>query len=935
GDPDFSMEVTGGASDDRFNFDGLVRKDSVTIDGEGGSNTVELTTDTGTDTVDGEDAFAGFDNIDKLVVAGGGSTQDVVEGNMLGLENITIATDSDTDTTIRQLEADTEVTISGKNQTAGTGNSNNDQLFGDIVIEDAQGDAVTVGLENTARADGHLQVETLAFDGGETESVTIDSGATSERDQTNSIQDFQGSDVNNIDVTGTQDLAMGMSDGGGTGKVSVSELSAIDFDASALSGDMALALDADLLTSGDSFVGSDAPDSNDTIAFSGALAEREFDADAGSDGQNVVVENDTPLTLGSGLTVDGVTGVNAAAPTITNIENVWFGTTTSTDLDLGAFANDTNVATLGGAASGIFSAANVSGQDAFILGNLDGNLILTDLSSNVILDADAFTDQNIWLSAEDPSGSMLDLEIVGQDASVSNNGEDFNLSYGDYGSEVIYINDFDEANVTTGYYGDDGEAGEFSENSTVKIDSIVLNDDLEAAYADPDGDFDDEIATDRDSVTLNIDNSVVGDGSYEIENLNVVRTTELNITAVGAASYMFADIAAAETTDVNLTADGDLSARFSDLLSNGTPPNAGEFVTLDASGVDGDVIITIAEGVLERGATDTLMGSSTGNDLLTFEGVLDLETTVSDFETVGFGFADGGTAASGVVDTSNFSGVEVYTVGNLDDNDIELNNLRDGDNVEISSASGDTDNGSVVKLVGDNTLTGAALDVSYVLEEGATSGTADRYLEVENFETVNIDFAVNDDGNFATFDLNLSLDGDARTLNITGGDADQTNTLTLEDDLPASLTSIDVTGYDNATALSMGDSGPDNTDVNFVIGSEATTIDLAGPSTGGFPWLTDGTNDWNATFKFTDADSDANWEIQDFVFEAAGGASADNYSVLDVSDLGIGSFADLDFDDSGSDLIITEEGGGSDWSITLVGVDNESDVAPSENFIFA
>ncbi|MCA1806472.1 MAG: hypothetical protein LC687_01200, partial [Actinobacteria bacterium] len=1060
GDPDFSMEVTGGASDDRFNFDGLVRKDSVTIDGEGGSNTVELTTTTGEE-VSGspsltaaQTAFAGFDNIDNLVVAGNSDTiQDVVEGNMLGLETITVATGNN-NTTIRNLEADTDVAISGKNQTAGTGNSNNDQLFGDIVIEDAQGDAVTVGLENTARADGHLQVGTLYFDGGETESVIIDSAATSERDQTNSIQDFQGSDVNEIDVTGTQDLAMGVS-GGGTGKVSVSELSAIDFDASALSGDMALALDADLLTSGDSFVGSDAPDSNDTIAFSGFLAEREFDADAGSDGQNVFVDNDDELTLGSNSGVNN--GINAAAPTITNIENIWFGTTTTTDLDLGAFANGDPVETLGTPAGGFFSAANVSGQDAFILGDLDNDFALTDLSSNVIIDVDAFSkgsftngvfdssgeddDADIWLSAEDPDDSTLDLEMVARDDNGGQVDEDtFLLGYGkegygstDYGG-TIHINDFDDVNLATGYHGDKGTAGEFDGDSQVVFNKIVLNDDLRDLYSANDDDFDDEIATDRDSVTLNIDNSVVGDGSYTVNNLEVVRTGQLNITAVGAASYMFANVAAAETTDVNLTADGDLIASFSDLLSNGTPPNDGEFVTLDASGVDGDASITIQEGVLERGATDTLIGSSTENDLLTFEGDVDgLETTVEGFETIAFD-----EDAEGTVNTANFSGVNLYSIEDLG-GAITLNNLGSTANVELTAGV----DGNDVTL---NSGSSDTINVTFNDVEDDEGDAYDGNLTIGNYENINLEMGTNED-NDVDYDFNLFLDGDARSLNITGGDEDDSLDLSGED-LPASLTTIDVSDYEGFFTASMseeffgtdvdvivgdgditftmaiqpdlgiptseetgtstnidpddfGTFGP-NSDVDFVLevnhtnnppgpgstpGTDTFTIG-AGDIDPGTSWadffensldgLVEGNtsleynnasgeleisvdgnfrslddyevtnteangvilSDYNTSFSFTDESGDDNnpstWTIDNFI--GFDGSNNQNFTKLDVSDLGITERDELNFEQDGDDLIIRSDeqvdAGEVTWEIVLTDFSSETEVTSSETFNF-
>ena len=101
--------------------------------------------------------------------------------------------------------------------------------------------------------------------------------------------------------------------------------------------------------------------------------------------------------------------------------------------------------------------------------------------------------------------------------------------------------------------------------------------------------------------------------------------------------------------------------------------------------------------------------------------------------------------------------------------------------------------------------------------------------------------------------------------------------------------------------------------------------------------------DFNTIFEFTGAPAlqdgglpAATWTITNFVTEAEAGATLDNHSILDLSALGITSYAELDRVDMGGNLVLTSEAQGLNptWQIVLNGV-VEADLGIAENFIFA
>lgn len=366
-----------------------------------------------------------------------------------------------------------------------------------------------------------------------------------------------------------------------------------------------------------------------------------------------------------------------------------------------------------------------------------------------------------------------------------------------------------------------------------------------------------------------------------------------------------------------------------------------------------------------------------------------------------FSALTGAAAVSGVFDAANTSDVDTYVVGNLQGgNDLTIDNLSNGDTVIFGDADSTNGNQILGTGGNDITLSGSGSGTLNIATVDALNGVNLNFfgdLFIDGFNTINADVASPDFGptaltpnlvldNATGIDLDaatitagdsassfvtdsgagldaLEVDNIVKNLVITGGDEQTTDSLTLTSDLPASMSVIDVSGYHGAFTASLGNAvieDPNNagqhisanTDTRFVLDGDDATITLtdlatdSDPTTAGagLPAGDAASIDFNTIFEFTEAPAAqvggnpaVTWTIDNFVSADAQNAGNSNYSILDLSDLGIGSFAELDFADdttAGGGVTITEEGGNSTWEIVLTGV-LEADLAPSENFIFA
>ncbi|MGO3768608.1 MAG: DUF4214 domain-containing protein [Vreelandella alkaliphila] len=412
-DPDFALEIIGGDSSDRVNLTDLAVKNSTTIDLEGGDqNTVEVSTTTGaTADEDGnfttaagqveystaQTAFGEFVNVDRLVIADDNDTrQNIVSGNMTAIDGkeIVIATDaqldangdlvpgSAADTDIVQARIDTDLTISGKNQTLGSLNNNNDQFIGLVDVINTRPvpsqSNLEVLLDNTARLDGELTVAALDVSGGTSAVRELDLTSGGRRNTENLVQSAALAGVNTVDLDGTQNLDLHIASMASGASV---------VDGSDLGGDLDLAINGGLLTGA-------------TDVLTGTAAE-----------------TDTLAVYGGG-----------AQATVTGFETVQLGLSATNQFN-GAVTYF----------SGEFNAAAVSGVEQYNIAALDAATDLINLSgSEVVNVAASNADQDLTLIANDRDGSNeITVNFAGDYSSV--------LSVQDYRTVTLGLDEGDYA----------------------------------------------------------------------------------------------------------------------------------------------------------------------------------------------------------------------------------------------------------------------------------------------------------------------------------------------------------------------------------------------------------------------------------------------------------------------------------------------------------
>lgn len=368
-DQDFALNVDLGAGDDRLILN-VPTVRAVSVDGGEGTNSIVVANSHGTTAAN---TFAGFANFQTYEVEGNVALTQHDFTSMSGVQNVIIATNGGANTQLIDLEAAQNVTVSGKNQTIGN-NSTADQNFGTITLRNDAGADRTITLDNTARLsnstngvrqDGVLTVNNLTIDTtpatavGATKTVTIESEGN--RTSANAIAQFNGRDVEKLNLVGTQDLTINVNqiaDQAANLAPGTNTSTRVDVDASGLTGKLNLALNGTQLNNfgttppvpaqQDTIVGT--AGANDTVMFYGALA-------AGNNTRATGIETVQLGSAGVGAAVDA-TGTATGGSTVT-----MYG-----DLQINP------------AAAGTLNVANL-GVSNYVLANLGGTLDLNSLSS--------------------------------------------------------------------------------------------------------------------------------------------------------------------------------------------------------------------------------------------------------------------------------------------------------------------------------------------------------------------------------------------------------------------------------------------------------------------------------------------------------------------------------------------------------------------------
>lgn len=307
---------------------------------------------------------------------------------------------------------------------------------------------------------------------------------------------------------------------------------------------------------------------------------------------------------------------------------------------------------------------------------------------------------------------------------------------------------------------------------------------------------------------IKIENTARFDGVLTIDALAVVDQNSANTSGVRSVVLESAgvrdtlnrvsDFSAVRTADLTLVGSQALGINVTAL---GATPGAPGFLDtlIDASDLGGRVTLAVnANGVLNNGDDDVLIGTTADmNDQLALYGTgVDLDTTVSGFESIQFGWlASVGAAANrletdtnvggpvafdgGRYDAVNTSGISNYIIGNVGGagNTFELVGLRNGDTVTIGDATGTGNNGQVVGNGGQViTLEGPGSSSSVlninalsVLDAANYAGLAE--FNVSGFNTVNANIArPANEATGATVTYNIPFIGDNAELEVDGGD---------------------------------------------------------------------------------------------------------------------------------------------------------------------
>ena len=483
------------------------------------------------------------------------------------------------------------------------------------------------------------------------------------------------------------------------------------------------------------------------------------------------------------------------------------------------------------------------------------------------------------------------------------------------------------------------------------------------------------------TLVVNIDNAARSTGVLTVNQIVVddsagvtsaVRTVDLWSNGARNTSNIVQDFVGARVTEINAYGTQDFALHVSNMAS----AVANSPLTVSGENLEGDFVLAMDGTLLVEDGDDVLTGTGGDNDLLALYGAMNTDADISDFETIQFGWLANtdlddyfgvapAPASWGTFDASGTTGVETYVIGNIGafGNAITLDNLSNNDTVVFGDATGNINQvlgggGHDITLSGPG---GGTLNVT-TLEELGSANFGGFTLFVDNFQTINFDLArpadtvgdanLNADLIVDNYDFGGTdeVDNIVRDLIITGGvaDPDTDDTLTLLSDIPASVSTIDVSGYNGEVTLTIGDALWDdgtapplvsaNNDIDFVLPAEEDfTVTLTDPD----PLLVD----FNSRFEFTGAPAQPDgpgvpavtWTIDNFIGAQLGGADATNISRLNLSALDIEDFTEIDVLQVGADVVITEDvpaGETSTWQIVLLGtVVGELD--NSDNFIYA
>jgi hypothetical protein len=455
-----------------------------------------------------------------------------------------------------------------------------------------------------------------------------------------------------------------------------------------------------------------------------------------------------------------------------------------------------------------------------------------------------------------------------------------------------------------------------------------------------------------------VNNMLVVDNSIGSSSVEVLRLTSTGNDVTTDSMNIIQNLDASDNTElIRILGDTELAMH---IIEDGLLSSEG-IMDVRADTFGADLTLAVHGGNLNDDGSDQILADTANVNLLAFYGLGDTEIedpdfvlvapTVTGFQTIQFGwtvnsdlddiFETGSIPAltSDVVfDTQYVDGTDTYVIAlRGGGNAFTLDNLEDGIEVVLSDNSGVN-----VVFSESNTLNAAdGGELNLVMASRLGSNTVST-TNVNGFETINFEVeSTFDTGMNLNRQMNLVIDGAAENLIVTGGDTINDVSITLASWLPTTLDVIDVRGYNGAftgefenNVTSAEQQAGD--DVYFFIGENDFTFTLtdyvlADPDAD--PPVEASIAQFNSIFKFFgDADTDNTWVIENFLAGGMDGVDINNWSVLDLSGLGITPLVPVNTAVDGGDLYITADG--YDFEIILVGIDNQF-LFTSDNLAFA
>jgi hypothetical protein len=501
---------------------------------------------------------------------------------------------------------------------------------------------------------------------------------------------------------------------------------------------------------------------------------------------------------------------------------------------------------------GITGALDNNGDSTAINGGDGVDILVIDTN---ITDASAVTNvETLELSVDglvydmDTITGLTSIVVATDGAGGAGNADTANID--DYDAGTIVISDRNQADV------DDNDtitvdidiAEDFGEGDA---DSITVAIEATQAVGDDEEDF----------VVAEIDINDEGTGGENIEifNINVTGERGVTISALNIDDQ-------GDTPVVNINSAVDLSitgVAFETTVNDDDNGN-----TISFAGSAGDVTYTVGDLGYSADADDVITGGN-GADTLSIDIADDAhEATVTGFETITITDANAGS-----IDLTNSSG---YTT-------IALDGVTSGNGTADNIASGTTVTSTTATTATFN-LDGAAAGSEITIDFSTAHSNAGDFTTGDEFTTVNFVVAEADaDGDADDTDtIDVTFDA-ATSLNVKVSGADVDDTLALDFDVAATVTSLNIDADVAVQYSTAADTLEDDIALSFAGSGGVVTLTVSGAQ------LAEGDT------SLTGGDGDEDILIVD-VAAATGAATVAGFETVSISDSNAGSIDASDFE---------------------------------------